>query len=324
MSTFLQRSWPKTTFFFVFFFYTILYLVVQVKKMMMMSRIRSSYYAMPLFFCKSSIRNCLLGSTVTRALATFASMSQISESRIATVSLHRSPVNSFNIPFSMEVTNILSEVEQSGEFDAIIIKSSLPKVFSAGLDLNELYNTPRQHMETFWHAFQNLWYQIYSSKLVTLALVSGHCLAAGTVIAAACDYRLGIEGNYAIGVPAARIGLVAPPWFLETLCNLMGVRKTEQALQIGKTFSPQEALHAGLLDQVCSAQEGSRTSLEVLAQYLSVCQESRGTMKQYLRAELLHKFERSRDQDMHDFVDHVTKVSVQEKLYSYIQEMRKR
>ncbi len=249
---------------------------------------------------------------------------QVNGSSIATVSLNRLPVNSFNIPFTLELTKILGEIENSGDVNAVIIKSSLPNVFSAGLDLKELYDTPREHIESFWRVFQDLWFQVYSSKLVTLSVINGHCLAAGTVISAACDYRLGIKGRYTIGVPAAKVGLVAPPLFLATLSTLMGKRKTEHALQTGKTFSPTEAVDIGLIDQVCTAQEANKASLQVLAPYLSVCQLSRKTMKEYLRAELVANFEQMREKDMHNFVDYVMKDSVQKTLSNYIQKMKRK
>lgn len=109
-------------------------------------------------------------------------------------------MNSFNLSFTSQLTNTLKEIEDSGAADAIIIKSLLPNVFSAGLDLHELHGVSRDHLESFWSSVQELWLQIYSSKLVILSLINGHCLAAGTMIAAACDYRVACEGDYLIGV----------------------------------------------------------------------------------------------------------------------------
>lgn len=245
-------------------------------------------------------------------------------SSIATVVLHHKPVNSFNVSFTMELTQALKKIEDSNQVGAVIIKSSIPGVFSAGLDLNELHGTSRDHIEFFWQSVQEMWFQIYSSKLVFLSVINGHCLAAGTIIAAACDYRLGIEGKYSIGVTAAKVGLVAPPWFLQMLTHLMGRRVTEHALQIGLTFSPVEAVKVGLLDQVCSsdADVTDDTCLQILTPYLVVSQESRRTMKEYLRAELIHSFQRTRQSDMNDFVNYVMKSSVQKKLGDYIHQLK--
>lgn len=244
-------------------------------------------------------------------------------SKVATLVLGRSPVNSLNIAFTLQLLKTLKEVEDSSVVDAIIFKSSLQNVFSAGLDLNELYGNSRDHLECFWEAVQNLWFLIYSSKLVTLSLINGHCLAAGTIIAAASDYRLAIEGNYSIGVTAAKVGLIAPPWFLVMLSHLMGRRRTEHALQTGHTFTPSEAVEVGLVDQVCSSELAQDICSEVLMPYLLVSQESRWTMKRFLRAELLDYFHLHRNEDRDYFVDYVMKESVQKQLGSYIQQLKK-
>lgn len=45
---------------------------------------------------------------------------------VATVCLSRPPVNSLNIPFTLQLTKTLKEIEESKMVDAIIIKSLLP------------------------------------------------------------------------------------------------------------------------------------------------------------------------------------------------------
>ena len=110
-------------------------------------------------------------SQVTVERATIASQ----QWSVATVLLHRPPVNSIDSALALELTRTLKEIEDSGEAKAIIIKSSLPKIFSAGLDLHELYGVSRSHLEDFWKAVQDLWLQIYSSDLVTLSFINGHC-----------------------------------------------------------------------------------------------------------------------------------------------------
>ena len=241
---------------------------------------------------------------------------------VATVFLKRSPVNSLNIPFTSQITHTLKEIENS-DVDAVIIKSLLPNVFSAGLDLHEMYGVSRDHLKEFWWIVQDLWFQIYSSRLVTLSYVSGHCLAAGTIIAAACDYRIACKGDYQIGVTAAKVGLVAPPWFLKMLSHLMGERRTEHVLQVGKTFSPDEAVQVGLVDEVCSDDQGSNACLQALSSYLSVSQQSRQTMKRYLRAELIDDFDSKRVKDRDNFLDYVMRDSVQEQLGIYIQQLKR-
>lgn len=241
---------------------------------------------------------------------------------VATVTLDRPPVNSFDIAFTDELTRALKVIEKSGEVDALILKSNNPTIFSSGLDLHDLFAQPRSHLELFWQHVQDLWLQLYSSRLPTIAAINGHCLAGGTILATACDYRVAAEGNYGIGVTAAKIGVIAPPWFLKMLTYVMGQRNTELALQQGRVFTPKEATSVGLVDKVCSKDMMDEECWKALEPFLTVSAESRATMKLSLRVDLIDNFLKSREEDMDNFVNFILKESVQNNLGKYMEQLR--
>lgn len=242
----------------------------------------------------------------------------VGRSNIAKISINRPPVNSVNVALALELAETIKEVENSGSVDAIVIKSSIPTIFSAGLDLNDLHQVSRNHLETFWKYVQEMWYNLYSSRLPTVAAINSHCLAAGTILASACDYRIAAKGKYGIGVTAAKVGLVAPPWFLTMLTHLMGQRQTELALQRGRIFTPEDALEIGLVDDICAPEQLETKCREALQPFLEVFQESRTEMKLSLRSDLIKSFQLTRDEDMDRFVSYVLRDSVQTQLGAYI------
>ena len=159
-----------------------------------------------------------------------------------------------------------------------------------------------------------MWYMIYSSQLTTLAVISGHCLAGGTLIAAACDHRICVKGEYKVGVTAAKIGLVPPHWFLGTLTHLMGQRATEVHLQRGQVFSPEEAVGIGLIDEACETDEMDETCRKALLPYLETCHETRAAIKLSLRRELIDSYHRLEEKDTEDFVHFTLRESTQKML----------
>lgn len=243
---------------------------------------------------------------------------------VATVTLDRPPVNSVDVSFARDLAKTLKEIEVSSQVDALILKSNRPTVFSSGLDLNDLFAQPRSHLEIFWRHVQDVWLHLYSSKLPTVAAINGHCLAGGTILAAACDYRLAVGGDYGIGVTAAKIGLVAPPWFLKMLTYVMGQRNTELALQIGCVFTPKEAKAVGLIDQICTKDRLDAECLKALEPFLVVSAESRARMKRTLRADIIDSFLKSRERDTEDFVSFILRDSVQERLGKFIEQLERK
>lgn len=269
----------------------------------------------------STIKN---GRLLTRYRSQFIKIRYEKQSKysVATVVLNRPPVNSLDVTFTDELAKTLKEIEKSGQADALVLKSDHPNIFSSGLDLHDLFAQPQSHLELFWRCVQDLWLQLYSSKLPTVAAINGHCLAAGTILAAACDYRIAVEGNYGIGVTAAKIGIIAPPWFLKMLTYIMGQRNTELALQHGRVFTPREAKDIGLVDKVCSKDELDAECWKALEPFLLVSAESRATMKLSLRADLIDAFLRSRDDDMDKFVSFILRDSVQSNLRKFIEQLK--
>lgn len=47
-----------------------------------------------------------------------------------------------------------------------------PKVFSAGLDIMEMYGKSPEHASVFWKAVQEMWLKLYGSNMVTIAAIN--------------------------------------------------------------------------------------------------------------------------------------------------------
>ena len=236
--------------------------------------------------------------------------------KIAHISFNRPPVNSFDMQLSHEFSSKFREISHSENFHAIVLKSNLANVFSAGLDFKDLCGVSESHLREFWQVVRGMWYQIYKSRLPILAAINGHCLAGGTLIAAACDYRICTAGRYQIGVTAAKIGLVPPHWFLGTLTHLMGQRATEIYLQRAEMFSPNRAVELGLMDEVCKAEEVEDRCRQALLPYLNTCHDTRAAIKLSLRRELIDSYHHLEKEDTENFVKFTLRESTQRTLAS--------
>jgi len=81
-----------------------------------------------------------------------------------------------------------------------IIRSDIPNIFCAGLDIKELYQKPTEDMVDFWHLLQDSWHTFYSLKQPMVAAVNGAAIAGGCLIACCADTRIMIDN------PKTRIG----------------------------------------------------------------------------------------------------------------------
>lgn len=60
----------------------------------------------------------------------------------------------------------------------LVIGSSLPKIFSAGLEITEMYQPDEARLREFWRTLQEFWIKLYGSQMITIAAitVSDYCL----------------------------------------------------------------------------------------------------------------------------------------------------
>ncbi len=86
-------------------------------------------------------------------------------------------------------------MESNPKIQSVILSSSNPKIFSAGLDVSELISPNPDRLPKFWSSLQQLYLDLYGSRLAIVAAIHGHAPAAGCFLAMACDYRIMSAGD---------------------------------------------------------------------------------------------------------------------------------
>ncbi|XP_035303498.1 enoyl-CoA delta isomerase 1, mitochondrial isoform X3 [Cricetulus griseus] len=194
---------------------------------------------------------------------------------IAVMKFRNPPVNSLSLEFLTEFVISLEKLENDKTFRGVILTSDLPGIFSAGLDLREMYGRNPAHYAEFWKAVQELWLRLYMSKLMLVSAINGASPAGGCLIALTSDYRIMADNpKYIIGLNESLLGIIAPFWLKDTFVNTIGHRAAERALQLGMLFPPAEALKVGVVDEVVPEDQIHSKARSVMAQWLAIPGES--------------------------------------------------
>lgn len=83
----------------------------------------------------------------------------------------RAPVNSLNLELINELKKALEDSLDKNS-KGIILTSSLPTVFSAGLDIMEMYKPDMKRCAEFWHSLQELWLTLYGLSVPVAAAIN--------------------------------------------------------------------------------------------------------------------------------------------------------
>jgi len=168
---------------------------------------------------------------------------------LSLITLDRGKSNALNREMITELNDILTNISSDPNIAGVIITGKEP-FFSAGLDLIELYNYNEEEAKSFWNLFLNFVANITSFKKPLVAAINGHSPAGGCVIALACDYRVMAEGKYIIGLNEVPVGIIVPNSIFNLYAFWLGAATASRSLLEGKLFSPEEALQAGLVDEL--------------------------------------------------------------------------
>ncbi|EDO44856.1 predicted protein [Nematostella vectensis] len=240
------------------------------------------------------------------------------------MTLSRKPVNSFSLEFLEEIHDTLEDLESNTDCRGLIVTSSMPKVFSAGLDLvKELYKSDEKRLFVFWRRFQDVWMQLYGSRLATVAAVNGHAVAGGCLLAAACDYRL-MAANFTIGMNETIVGIAIPFWISQNIVNLVGTSTGERICALGTMLSAEAAQKIGLVDHVVPQEKLMAEAQIEINKWLLVPESGRALTKQVLRRDLIQRLHSLKDEDAKNFAKYILQDNTQKLLEQQIKKMTKK
>ena len=171
------------------------------------------------------------------------------ENSIANIRLKRSPINAFSIDFLNEILITLKEVNKNKDVLAIMLTSSIPNIFCAGLDLDILLDKPILEVRKFLELlYIELWDTQYNMNKPTVAVIDGAARGGGMTLAISCDVIIASD-KASFGYPEIDLGLL-PAIHFNHLPKIVGRYRAFDLLFSGRKFDSDEALSMGLINKI--------------------------------------------------------------------------
>ena len=172
---------------------------------------------------------------------------------IGHIVLDRPPANSYDKTFMDELDAAVDEAHRDDAIKAIVVRSANERFFSAGADVSVFAKSGLDEQNAFVVCANEAIGKLESTPKVAIAAINGHCLGGGLEIALCCDFRIAAEGTYRIGLPEVTLGLLPGTGGTQRLPRLIGRQKALDFMLRGATMPPQDALAAGIVDEVVPA-----------------------------------------------------------------------
>src|SRR5438445_1444130 len=169
---------------------------------------------------------------------------------IGVITLDRPPANSYDKGFLDELSTAIDAARWDIEAKAILLRSASEKFFSAGADVAWFAKSDPEQQHLFVIHANEVMGKFERTPKVVVAAINGHCLGGGLEIALSCDFRVAADGQYRIGLPEVTLGLLPGTGGTQRLPRLIGRQKALDFMLRGTTMLPQDALAAGIVDDV--------------------------------------------------------------------------
>ncbi len=157
-------------------------------------------------------------------------------------------------PAKNALSSAVLETLQRGLIDAggePVLLTGAGDVFSAGLDLKEVAALDLERARRLLGALEGMVEALFTYPAPTVALVNGHAIAGGCVLAMCCDLRVMTSDTGArIGLNEVALGLAFPPKTLAILRSRLGAPVRERVLLGAQLYDPAGAREVGLVDEV--------------------------------------------------------------------------
>lgn len=242
---------------------------------------------------------------------------------IGEICLQSPPVNSLTSDMLTGLADGVTQLEKDG-CRALLLTTGLPTVFSGGLNFLEMYGREKPDLLEYWGRVQRMFLTLYSTRLITVACITGAAPAGGCLLSTSCDYRLMLEHpKTMIGLSEALVGIPVPDWMRINFCDVVGKRQTDLSLQMGLLYPAQQALALGLVDQVADSPEQLRQlALGKLDQFLTIPDVGREASKRDSTGPLVSYLSGKLQEDAEIFANAIALERVQVQMGKHLQSLK--
>jgi enoyl-CoA hydratase/carnithine racemase len=214
-------------------------------------------------------------------------MSDITYSRVGGVGIitfNRPKANAYDLTFLQEVYEAIAEASSDASARVVVIESAVDRFFCAGVDIRAFgENDPGANKAMAEQARRNLT-AIASCGKIYIAMIQGHALGGGFEIALGCDMRLGAAGDYQLGLPDVKLGLMPGNGGAQRLARMIGPARALELCITGRSFGPQEAFALGVLNRIIPAKVFKRKARAIAEELASGAPLAIAALKKGLQA----------------------------------------
>ncbi len=178
--------------------------------------------------------------------------------KIATITMDDGKANAVSPQLVEELNPALDQAES---YNAVVILTGRPGKLSAGFDLSVVKQGGEARAKLARSGAQ-LAVRLLSFPTPVILACNGHCLAMGALLLLSADLRIGVKGNYKIGLNEVAIGMTMPYFGVEIARTRLAPVHFSRSVVNAEIYTPQGAVEAGFLDVIVPEEQLIETAMQ--------------------------------------------------------------
>jgi len=205
------------------------------------------------------------------------------QSKYTFIQMDDGKANALGFDMLTQLGRALDQAEQAGN---VVVISGRPGMFCAGFDLSIMRQGGEETVRLLRQGAV-LARRLLSIPTPVVLAVNGHALAMGALLLLSADYRIGVHGNFKIGLSEVAIGMTMPWFGVELARARLAKPYFNPAVALARIYNSEEALQAGYLDEVVSAEDLMTQARSMAEQFSALDMEAHKQTKSRIRETLI-------------------------------------
>lgn len=186
-----------------------------------------------------------------------------------------------------------------------IVLAGREGALSAGLNVKWMASSTREQIQELLVIFGRAIMRIWTEPRPTVCAATGHALAAGTMLAMACDHAVAAEGEFAWGLTETQIDFELPQFALLLTSHNVRRDRLEDLLLPGRKVDPATAVEAGFADELVPPSEVLARATDVARELAQLPARAYGGTKQRIRGLGAQRILEGLDDDVEALTAHI-------------------
>ena len=182
-------------------------------------------------------------------------MTRLTYEKLDEISIIRLDDGKANAMGSEMIAEVNEALDRAEEESRAVLITGRPGLLSGGFDLNVIRSGDAASIQSMINVGTKLLMRIYGFPKPIVMATGGHGVALGGFLLLAADYRLGVVGDYKIGLNEVAIGMTLPPFALMLAKSRIANQYLTNAAITANMYDPEGAVQAGFLDEVSDPEE---------------------------------------------------------------------